>query len=104
MTAKNRSHLYQWKQEMIDAYHDHKRSSPVDQWHLVLDPIYEKFQDWRTGKVSHLEMDNAIHETHKSCQKVYSLFTSKRDFLISLIQFNQEWFPEWVKDHPLPKD
>ena len=47
MTAKNRSPLYQWEQEMIDAYHDH-------QWHLVLDPLYEKFQDWKTGKASHL--------------------------------------------------
>ena len=80
MTAKKRSPLYQWEQEMIDAYHDHKRSGPVDQWHLVLDPLYEKFQDWKTGKASHLEMDEAIHETHKSCQKVYSLFTSRQRF------------------------
>jgi hypothetical protein len=36
MTAKTRSPLYQWEQEMIDAYHDH-------QWHLVLDALYEKF-------------------------------------------------------------
>lgn len=49
MTAKNRSPLYQWEQEMIDAYHDY-------QWRLVLDPLYEKFQDWKAGKVSHLEM------------------------------------------------
>jgi hypothetical protein len=97
MTAKKRSPLYQWEQEMIDAYHDH-------QWHLVLEPLYEKFQDWKTGKASHLEIDEAIHETHRSCQKVYSLFSSKRDFLISVIQFNEEWFPEWVKDHPRPKD
>ena len=74
MTAKKRSSLNQWEQEMIDAYHDH-------QWHLVLDPLYEKFQDWKTGKASHLEMDGAIHETHKSCQKVYSLFTSTRTCL-----------------------
>ena len=39
------------------------------------DPLYGKFQDWKTGKTSHLEMDEAIHETHKSWQKVYSLFT-----------------------------
>jgi hypothetical protein len=97
MTTKNRSPLCQWKQEMIDAYHDH-------QWYLVLDPLYEGFQVWKTGKVSHQEMDEAIHETHKSRHKVYSLFTSKRDFLISVMQFNEEWFPEWVKDHPRPKD
>ena len=80
MNAKKRSPLYQSEQEMIDAYHDH-------QWRLVLDPLYEKFQVWKTGKTSHLEMDEAIHETHKSYQRVYNLFTSKRDFLVSIIQF-----------------
>jgi hypothetical protein len=27
-------------------------------------------------------------------QKVFSLFTSKRDFPISVIQFDEEWFPQ----------
>ena len=96
MSAKKRSPLYQWEQEMIDAFHD-------DQWHLVLDPLYEQFQRWKAGEVSHLEMDEAIHKTHKACQQVYSLFTTKRDFLVSIIQFNEDWFPEWVKEHPRPK-
>lgn len=81
MTAKKRSPLYQWEQEMTDAFYDYKRSSPVDQWHLVLNPLYEQFQRWKAGEVSHLEIDEAIHKTHKACQKVYGLFTSKRDFL-----------------------
>jgi len=68
------------------------------------DPLYEKFQNWKTGKTSHLEMDKAIYETHKSCRKVYNLFNGKRDFLVSIIQFNEDWFPKWVKDHPRPKD
>ncbi len=84
MTAKKRSHLYQW--------------------HLVLDPLYEQFQRSKAGEVSHLEMDEAIHKTHKACQQVYSLFARKRDFLVSVIQFNEEWFPEWVNDHPKPKE
>jgi hypothetical protein len=95
MTAKKRSPLYQWEQEMIDTFYDY-------QWHLVLDPLYEQFQQWKAGEVSHAEMDEAIHKTHKSCQQVYSLFTTKRDFLVSAIQFNEEWFREWAKDHPKP--
>ena len=96
MTRK-RSPLYQWEQEMIDAFHDY-------QWHLVLDPLYEKFQDWKAGDVSHAEMDEEIHGTHKSCQHVYSLFTAKREFLVRIIQFNVDWFPEWAKEHPKPKE
>jgi hypothetical protein len=96
MTAQKRSLVYQWEQEMIDAFHDY-------QWHLVLDPLYEQFQRWKAGQVSHLEMDEAIHESHKACQEVYSLFTNKRDFLVKAIQFNEDWFPRWLQDHPKPE-
>jgi len=69
----------------------------------VLDPLNEQFQGWNAGEVSHLEMDEAIHKTHNACQKVYVLFTCRRDFLVSIIPFfNEEWFPEGVKDHPCP--
>ena len=55
MSAKQRAPLYHWKQELIDAYNDYKRSGPVDQWHLVLDSLCKEFQSWRTGEVSHPE-------------------------------------------------
>jgi hypothetical protein len=97
MSAKKRSPLYQWEQEMIDAYYDY-------QWHSTLDPLYEKFQQWKAGELTHDEMDNAIHQTHKSCQSVYMLFMSKRDFLVGVIQFDENWFPRWVKDHPKPEE
>jgi hypothetical protein len=54
---------------VIDAFYDY-------QWHLVHNPLYEQFQRWRAGEVSHLEIDEAIHKMHKACQKVYGLFTS----------------------------
>ena len=98
MAPKKRSPLYQWEQEMIDAFHFHDY-----QWRLALDPLYEQFQRWKAGKISHLEMDEAIHKTHKECQQVYSLFTSSQDFLVKVIQFNEDWFPHWVKDHPKPE-
>jgi hypothetical protein len=89
---------------MIDALHDYKPSSPMDQWPLALDPLHQQFQGWNAGDASHLEMDEAIHKTHKACQKVYGLCTTKRDFLVSAIQFNEDWFPGWEKDHPRPRD
>jgi hypothetical protein len=87
VSPKQRSRLYHWEQEMIDACHDDKRSSPMDQWHLVLDPLYEKFQAWKAGEVSHLQMDKELYEAHSSCQKLYTLFTSKRDFLAYEYEF-----------------
>jgi hypothetical protein len=97
MTARKRSPLYQWEREMIDSFYDY-------QWHLILDPLYEKFQRWRAGEVSRYELNEAIHKTHKACQQVYSLFAIKRDFLVSAIQFNEDWFSGWEKYHPRPKD
>ena len=82
---------------MLDAYYDY-------QWRLVLDPLYEKFHEWKAGKFSRSEMDKAIHETHKSSQNVYSLFTTKRDLLVRVTQFNEGWFSQWVKDHPQPAE
>lgn len=51
--TKKRSPLRQWEQEMLDAYCDH-------QWRLTLDPLYDKFQQWKAGKLSHNEMDDTF--------------------------------------------
>jgi hypothetical protein len=71
---------------MINAFHDYKRSSPVDLWYLAHDPLQQQFHRWKAGEISHLETDEAIH----TCQKVHGLFTSKRNFLVRTIQFNEE--------------
>ena len=85
--TKKQSPLHQWEQEMINTYYDY-------QWNLALDPFYDKFQNWKAGKISLNEIDEAIHKTHKSCQGVYNLFTTKRDLLVRIVQFNDEWFSE----------
>jgi hypothetical protein len=97
MTAKKRSPLYQWEQEMIDAFRDY-------QWHLALDPLYEQFQQWKAGELSHLEIDEAIYRTHRECREVYSLFMNNHDFLAKVISHNEDWFPQWEKEHPRPKE
>ena len=97
MSPKKQSALYQWEQEMIDAYYDY-------QWHLALDPLYEQSQRWKAGELTHNDMDNTIHKTHKSCRDVYNLFTTKRDLLVRIIQFNEDWFPQWAQGHPQPSE
>jgi hypothetical protein len=52
MSPKKRSTLHQWEQEMIDGYYDY-------QWHLALDPLYDKFQRWKADELSHNDMDDA---------------------------------------------
>ena len=86
---------WQWEQALIDAYHDCL-------WRQVLEPLYEKFQRWKTGELTHNDMDRAIHEVHKQNQEIYKFFTQKRSFLVRLIRWDWEWFESWLADHPPP--
>jgi hypothetical protein len=97
MSRKKRRETPQWKweQALIDAYYDYR-------WHQVLDPLYERFRCWEAGELTHHDMDQAIHETHKQDQELYSLFTQSRSFLVGAIQWDEEWFEEWIVDHPPP--
>ncbi len=97
MSGKKRSQSpeYLWEQSLIDAYYDYR-------WHLVLDPLYEKFKRWDAGELDHDDMDKAIHETHKLTQELFGVFTMKRDFLVRAIQYNEEWYKPWVKENPPP--
>jgi len=97
MSHKKRSQTleYQWEQALIDAYSDYR-------WRQVLNPLYEKFQQWKSGELGHMDMDEAIHQTHKENQEVYILFTQKRDWLVQVIQLDEDWFKAWVKDNPPP--
>jgi hypothetical protein len=92
---KSKSSEGQWEQALIDAYYDARM-------HEVLDPLYEKFQQWKAGELQHWDMDQAIHEAHKMNQKLYSFFTQRREMLVFLIQSDEEWFFPWVADHPPP--
>jgi len=86
---------YQWEQALLDAYYDHH-------WRQVLEPLYQKFQQWKASELDHMDMDEAIHQTHKQTQEVYVFFTQKRNLLVRVIQLDEAWFLTWVKDNPPP--
>jgi hypothetical protein len=85
----------EWEQALIDAYYDYR-------WRQVLDPLYEQFQRWKAGELTHADMDRAIHETHKQNQDLYRLFRENRRLLVGLIQWDRAWFDGWVADNPPP--
>ena len=70
-----------WEQAPLDDYYDHR-------WREVPGTLYEQFQRWAAGELTHDDMDQAIHQTHKENRKLYSLFGEKRDFLVRLIQLD----------------
>jgi hypothetical protein len=93
--SKHDSPQWKWEQALIEAYYDHR-------WHKLLDPLYEQFVRWKAGDLTHEALNSAIHEVHKQSPELYNLFGSKRSWLISLIQWDAEWFNEYVIDHPPP--
>lgn len=86
----------QWEQALLDAYYDYR-------WREVLEPLYQKFQQWKAGELDHMDMDEAIHKTHKKTREVYIFFTQKRNLLVRLIEFDEAWFQAWMKDNPPPE-
>lgn len=98
MTRKERRETpeWAWEQKLIDDYYDYR-------WRQALDPLYEQMQQWKAGQLHHDDIDQAIHQTHKKNQELYSLFTNQRDFLISLIQMDRDWFEPWLVEHPAPE-
>ena len=97
MTAKKNHQLSkrQWEQALIDDYYDYR-------WRQILEPLYEKFKRWDAGELDHVDMDEAIHETHKETRRAYSLFTESRSMLVGMIQWDREWFIPWLRDHQPP--
>lgn len=92
---KRNSPEYQWEEELLGAFYNYR-------WHEVLDPLYDKMQLWKQGKLEHDDIDKAIHETHKETQHLYGVFTEKRDFLLLIAQQTTNWFKPWLAEHPAP--
>jgi len=67
------------EREIIAAYYDKRMRE-------LLDPLYDDFQKWKRGDLSHEELSDRIHELHKENQKVYSLLCQNREFLLNLIE------------------
>ncbi len=85
----------EWEDALIGDYADMR-------WREVLDPLYEQFQRWKAGELDHADMDEAIHKTHRECQKVYVFFSNRRDELLQIIQWQRDWFEPWLAAHPAP--
>ena len=61
-TKRHKSPRQRWEQALIDAYYDYR-------CHEVLDPLYDQFQRWKAGELTHDDMDQAIHEAQRKNQE-----------------------------------
>jgi len=87
----------QWDQMLIEDYYDYR-------WHQIIEPLCEKLQRWKDGKLSYDEMDRTMEEVYGQICEVRSLFSQRRDRLVLLLQWlDRAWFESWVQGHAPPE-
>ncbi len=86
--------IYQWEETLIADYFDYRSRQ-------LLNPLFEQFQQWKAGRLSHNDLFDAIHLAHVENQERYNFFSQKRQTLAKWIQFDP-WFDTWLETHPAP--
>lgn len=87
--------IRQWEEALVTDYYDYRCQQ-------LLDPLYELFQQWKEGAVSHETVLDAIYQTHKENRERYSFFGQSRASLARFIQVDP-WFQPWLENHPAPE-
>ena len=54
--------------EILDKYHQHLTEKE-------LEPLFQRFNQWKSGELPYYELTELIHEFHKKNQKIWSTFT-----------------------------
>ncbi|MBN1640407.1 MAG: hypothetical protein JXA09_04155, partial [Anaerolineae bacterium] len=83
----------QWEQALIDDCADYRHRE-------VFGALSTKFRLWQACKLTHEDMDEAIHEAIKENRELYHLFGESRSFLVKAIQCDVDWFAGWLAGHP----
>jgi hypothetical protein len=97
MTQKSRKPKYmqKWEEKMVADYYDHR-------CRLLLDPLYEQLQQWKSGDIDHEVIFDSVLGFQKANRERSNFFSNNNEYLVSEIQ-QTPWFQEWVKTHPIPE-
>lgn len=85
----------QYEQALIGAYYDSRM-------HEILDPLFDAFQQWKAGHLSHDELTELIHKVHRENQRAYSFFTQSRKTIVLCVKMDNDWFDGWLRENPPP--
>jgi len=85
-----------WEQALIDAYYDYR-------WHQVLDPLAAAVRRWEAGELDHVDLARAAGRVRKGMSPIDYLFSEKREMLVCMIEFDEEWSGPGSPPIPDPK-
>ena len=80
---------------MIDAYYDYRG-------HQVLDPLAAAVKRWEAGELDHVELARMAGRIRKGMFPIDYIFSEKREMLVRMIEFDEEWSGPWIAAHPRP--
>jgi len=84
-----------WEQALIDAYHDYR-------WRQVLDPLAAAVKRWEAGEMDHVDLARAAGRVRTEMSPIDYIFSEKREMLVRMIEFDEEWSGPWIAAHPRP--
>jgi len=73
-----------------------------DRWHEVLDPLAAAVKRWEAGELVHVDLARAAGRVRKGVSPINYVFSQKREMLVRMIEFDEEWSGPWIAAHPRP--
>ncbi|MDQ2831338.1 MAG: hypothetical protein M3Y74_20105 [Chloroflexota bacterium] len=52
--------------------------------------------------MDHVDLARAAGRVHKGMSPIDDIFSEKREMLVRMIEFDEEWSGSWIAAHPRP--
>ncbi|MCL5744517.1 MAG: hypothetical protein M1541_11425, partial [Acidobacteria bacterium] len=73
------SSAWQWEQELIDSYLEHR-------WALILTPLCEQLDRWKAGEHNYHDVVQAVRTARKADDTLQALVAKDRDWLVKSVR------------------
>jgi hypothetical protein len=85
-----------WEEALITAYYEHR-------WREALVPLAAALHRWEAGDGDPADVAREAARLSKQTSRLDDLFSQKREYLVRLILFDEEWSEPWLRAHPRPE-
>jgi hypothetical protein len=85
-----------WEEALIAAYYEQR-------WREVLAPLATALHSWEAGDSHPTDVAREAARLHKQVSTLDGMFSEKREYLVRLILFDEEWSEPWLRAHPRPQ-
>ncbi len=55
------------------------------------------------GELDHVDVARSAGRIHKQVSPIDYIFSEKREMLVRMVEFDEEWSGPWIAAHPCPE-